>query len=157
MTRKVLLLIIFTSLTVCPGIAQAFIRTTDLFSRPGSRGSLTIEQNSSIDTLLSRYIASKKSIKTTDGNQAMLGVRIQIYQSSVRSAREEANKVMLQFLNDHGDMKAYVQYQDPGWYKVRVGNYRTLTEAYKDLMMIRKQYPSAYAVQDKIPYPDQIR
>jgi hypothetical protein len=131
MARKILLLLITTSLTAGFCNAQAFIRTAELFS--------------------------KKSIKTSDGNQAIIGVRIQIYQSSVRSAREEANKVMLQFLNDYGDMKAYVQYQDPGWYKVRVGNYRNQTEAYKDLMMIRKQYPSAYAVQDKIPFPDQIK
>jgi hypothetical protein len=157
MIRKVFLLLFLTNLTAGTGNAQAFIRTADLFSRPGSRGSLTIDQSSSIDTLLSRYIASKRIVKTTDGNQAIMGVRIQIYQSSVRTAREEANKIMLQFLNDHGDMKAYVQYQDPGWYKVRVGNYRNQTEAYKDLMMIRKQYPSAYAVQDKIPYQDQIR
>jgi hypothetical protein len=157
MVRKILLIIITTSLTAGFCNAQAFISTAELFSRPGSRGSLNIDQSSSIDTLLSRYIISKKSIKTSDGNQAITGVRIQIYQSSVRAAREEANKVMLQFLNDYGDMKAYVQYQDPGWYKVRVGNYRNQTEAYKDLMMIRKQYPSAYAVQDKIPFPDQIK
>jgi phage-related protein len=157
MVRKILLLLIITSLNAGFCNAQAFIRTAELFSRPGSRGSLNIDQSSSVDTLLSRYIISKKSLRTSDGNQAILGVRIQIYQSSVRTAREEANKVMLQFLNDHGDMKAYVQYQDPGWYKVRVGNYRSQTEAYKDLMMIRKQYPSAYAVQDKIPFPDQIK
>lgn len=157
MVRRILLILIITSFAAGFCNAQAFIRTAELFSRPGSRGSLNIDQSSSIDTLLSRYIISKKSIKTSDGNQAIIGVRIQIYQSSVRSAREEANKVMLQFLNDYGDMKAYVQYQDPGWYKVRVGNYRNQTEAYKDLMMIRKQYPSAYAVQDKIPFPDQIK
>ncbi len=157
MVRKALLLLTLTCLAAGFCNAQAFIRTADLFSRPGSRGSLNIDQSNSIDTLLSRYIVSKKSLKTTDGSQAMLGVRIQIYQSSVRTAREEANKVMLQFLNDYGDIKAYVQYQDPGWYKVRVGNYRNQTEAYKDLMMIRKEYPSAYAVQDKIPFPGQIK
>jgi hypothetical protein len=157
MVRKIFLIIITTCLIAGFCNAQAFIRTAELFSRPGSRGSLNIDQSSSIDTLLSRYIISKKSIRTSDGNQAIIGVRIQIYQSSVRTAKEEANKVMLNFLNDHGDIKAYIQFQDPGWYKVRVGNYRTLTEAYKDLMMIRKQYPSAYAVQDKIPFPDQIK
>lgn len=157
MVRKALLLLTLTCLAAGFCNAQAFIRTADLFSRPGSRGSLNIDQSNSIDTLLSRYIVSKKSLKTTDGSQAMLGVRIQIYQSSVRTAREEANKVMLQFLNDYRDIKAYVQYQDPGWYKVRVGNYRNQTEAYKDLMMIRKEYPSAYAVQDKIPFPGQIK
>jgi hypothetical protein len=157
MVRKILLILITTGLNAGFCDAQAFIKTTELFSRPGGRGSLNIDQSSSIDTLISRYIISKKSIRSSDGNQAITGVRIQIYQSSVRTAKEEANKVMLNFLNDHGDIKAYIQFQDPGWYKVRVGNYRTLTEAYKDLMMIRKQYPSAYAVQDKIPFPDQIK
>lgn len=140
---------------LCHG--QAFIKTSDLFSRPGSPGVLNIVQNSSIDTLLSRYIAAKRNIRTSDGKQAIQGIRIQIYQSSVRTAREDANKVMLKFLNDHGDMKAYVLYQDPGWYKVRIGNYRSLAEAYRDLMMIKKEYPSAYAVWDNIPFPDQIR
>ncbi|MCU0454897.1 MAG: SPOR domain-containing protein [Bacteroidales bacterium] len=157
MSRKFTILIIITILI--PGLCrgQAFIRTSDLFPRPGSPGTLNIVQNSSIDTLLSRYIAAKKNIRTSDGKQAIQGIRIQIYQSSVRTAREDANKVMLKFLNDHGDMKAYVLYQDPGWYKVRIGNYRSLGEAYRDLMMIKKEYPSAYAVWDNIPFPDQIR
>jgi hypothetical protein len=157
MFRKVLVLLFITSLTAGFCNAQAFIRTADLFSRPGSPGSLNISQSSSIDTLLSRYIISRKNISTSDGKQAVWGVRIQIYQSSVRSAREEANKIMLQFLNNHGEMKAYVQYKDPGWYMVRVGNYRNQTEAYKDFIMIKKEFPSAYIVPDKIPFPDQIR
>jgi SPOR domain len=157
MFRKVSLLLFLTLLTAGLINAQAFIRTADLFARPGSPGSLNIYQSSSIDTLLSRYIIANRNNRTSDGKQAMSGIRIQIYQSSVRTAREDANKLMLKFLNDHGNMKAYVQYQDPGWYKVRVGNYRNLTEAYKDLMMIKKEYPSAYAVRDYIPFPDQIQ
>jgi hypothetical protein len=157
MLRKIISLLFLSAMSAGVCTSQAFIRTADLFSRPGSPGSLRIEQSSSIDTIMSRYIASKKNIIASDGKQATWGLRIQIYQSSVRTAREEANKVMLQFLNNHGDMKAYVQYKDPGWYMVRVGNYRTQTEAYKDLMMIKKEFPSAYAVPDKIPFSDQIK
>jgi len=157
MLRKVSLLLLLITLSAALCDAQAFIRTEDLFSRPGSAGSLRIDQSSAIDTMMSRYIASRKDIKTSDGKQAISGVRIQIYQSSVRNALDEANKVMMQFLNKYGDMKAYVQYKYPGWYFVRIGNYRTTTEAYKDLMMIKKEYPSAYAVRDYIPFPDQIQ
>jgi hypothetical protein len=35
---------------------------------------------------------------------------------------------------------------------VRVGNYQSRLEAYKDLESIRLTYPSAYIVPDKISY-----
>lgn len=157
MMRKMFLLLFLSGITAGFCNSQAFIKTSDLFSRPGSAGSLIIDQNSAIDSLLSRYIAKQKANKTSDGKQGMEGWRIQIYYSSVRTAREESNKVMLQFLNKFGNMRAYVQYRDPGWYMVRVGNYRSITEAYKDLMMIRKDFPAAYCVLDKILFPDLIR
>ncbi|MCU0461563.1 MAG: hypothetical protein MUF36_06050 [Bacteroidales bacterium] len=157
MSRKIFFLLLVTGLTTAFCNAQAFIRTADLFSRPGSPGTLVIDQSSGVDTLISRYIAKQKDNKTSDGRQGMNGWRIQIYYSSVRTAREESNKVMLNFLNKFGDMKAYVQYTDPGWYMVRVGNYRTTTEGYKDLMMIKKEFPDAYFVLDKIFFPDLIR
>jgi hypothetical protein len=157
MARKVFLLLFTLILNAGFCRAQAFIRAADLFSRPGSQGELNINQSSAIDTLLSRYIVSNKKYKTTDGKQGMPGSRIQIYYSSVRYAREESNKVMLQFLNKFGDMKAYVQYQDPGWYMVRVGNYRTKAEAYKDFMEIKKLFPDAYIVPATIVFPDLIK
>lgn len=137
--------------------SQAFIKTADLFSRQGTTGSLVIDQSPAVDTLLSRYIARQKENRTADGKQGMSGWRIQIYYSSVRTAREEANKVMLNFLNKFTDLRAYVQYTDPGWYMVRIGNYRTKTEGYKELMLIRKEFPDAYFVPDKIFFPDLIR
>ena len=157
MSRKIFFLLLLSGLIPAFSNAQAFIRTSDLFSRPGSPGTLVIYQSSAVDSLISRYIEKQKGNKTSDGRQGMNGWRIQIYYSSVRTAREESNKVMLNFLNKFGNMKAYVQYTDPGWYMVRVGNYRTTTEGYKDLMMIKKEFPDAYFVLDKIFFPDLIR
>lgn len=157
MARRILILILIAGFSSGLCHSQAFIKTADLFSRSGSSGSLVIDQNPAVDSLLSRYIAKQKENKTADGRQGMSGWRIQIYYSSVRTAREEANKVMLNFLNKFGNMKAYVQYTDPGWYMVRIGNYRTKTEGYKDLMMIRKEFPDAYFVPEKILFPDLIR
>ncbi|MCX6332765.1 MAG: SPOR domain-containing protein [Bacteroidia bacterium] len=157
MIRRILFLLFISGVTAGICNSQAFIRTADLFSRPGSHGSLNIYQNSAIDTLISRYIVAQKDNKTADGKQGMKGWRIQIYYSSVRTAREESNKVMLQFINKFGDLKPYVQYKDPGWYMVRVGNYRTITEAYKDFMSIKKEFPDAYFVLDNIFFPDLVK
>ncbi len=43
---------------------------------------------------------------------------------------------------------------EPGYYKIRVGDYRTRTEGTKDLLMIRKEFPDAYLVPDIINFPD---
>jgi hypothetical protein len=156
MSRKIsLVFLILLTAGLCN--AQAFLRTADLFSRPGSPGSLTIDQNHSIDTLLSRYIISNKKLKTADGKQGMKGFRIQVYYSSVRTAHDEANKIMGQVLNKFGNINAYVEFHDPAWYMVRIGNYRTKTEAYKDLMMIKKEFPDAYSVPTTIIFPELIR
>jgi len=83
----------------------------------------------------------------------MQGFRIQIYYSSVRNAREESAKVRADFINKFPDMISYAQYQEPGWFMVRVGNYRTKTECYKDLLLIREEFPNAYPVPTVINFP----
>jgi hypothetical protein len=137
--------------------AQAFIKTSDLFERSGAVGKLTIIQDSAVDTLISRYIISKNKIRTREGNQGIWGVRIQIYYSSVRAAREESAKIRADFISKFPDIVSYAEYEEPGWFMVRVGDYRTRAEGYKDLLMIRKGFPNAYLVPSVINYPDLIK
>jgi hypothetical protein len=157
MARKLILLISLIFFTAGLSKPQSFVRTADLMSRPGNSGELKINQSPAIDTLISRHIIANRKFRTSDGRQGMEGFRIQIYYSSVRNAREDANKVMLQFLNRFSDKKAYLQYLDPGWYMVRVGDYRTRTEAYKDFMNIKSEFPQAYIVPAVINFPDLIK
>jgi hypothetical protein len=136
--------------------AQAFIKTTDLFRRPDYRaGELNIDQKPAIDTLLSRYILASKKNRTMEGTQGMEGFRIQIYYSSVRQAREESAKVRAEFINKFPDIMSYAQYQEPGYFMVRAGNFRTRIEGHKYLLMVRKEFPNAYLVPDIINFPDQ--
>jgi hypothetical protein len=137
--------------------SQPFIKTTGLLERSTGRGSLTIEQSPSVDTLISRHILANSNLKTADGKQGMWGYRIQVYLSGVRNAYEEANKVMGQVLKKFPMLSGEVEFNPPVWYMVRIGNYRTKTEAYRDLMTIRKEYPDAYAVKAKIIFPDLIK
>lgn len=139
------------------GTAQAFIKTGELFRRQESNtrtGSLNINQDVQLDSLISRYIIANSKVKTTDGYQGIDGFRIQIYSSSVRSAREGSAKARADFINKYPSMASYAQYQDPGYFMIRVGDYRSRTEGFKDLLMIRKQFPNAYLVPDVINFPD---
>lgn len=158
MARKLFLLFFFTLTASGFSRAQAFIKTADLFSRQGSHGSLVIDQNPALDSLISRYISANKNIRTDDGKQGMKGVRIQVYYNGTRNAYEEANKVMGQLLNKFPDLKAYIEFEGPVWYKVRIGNYRTITESYKDLVRVKREFPDAYPViNSNIYFPDLIK
>ncbi|OFY66154.1 MAG: hypothetical protein A2V64_05655 [Bacteroidetes bacterium RBG_13_43_22] len=136
--------------------AQAFIKTTDLFKRQDyTAGRLEINQDPAIDTLLSRYILASRKNRTIEGTQGMEGFRIQIYYSSVRQARDESAKARAEFIARFPDIVSYAQYQEPGYFMVRAGNYRTRTEGHKYLLMVRKEFPNAYLVPAIINFPDQ--
>ncbi len=155
MARKALLLIIFFSVSAVYCVGQGFIRTTDLMKRSdeSNTGRLTIVQDRGIDSLISRSIMANSKLRTMEGTPGIQGFRIQIYYSSVRNAREESARNRAEFINKFPDIVSYVQYQEPGYFMVRVGDYRTKTELYKDLIEIRKVFPNAYHVPAVINYP----
>jgi len=136
-------------------MAQGFISTAELMKRPDEKrsGSLTIIQDRGIDSLISRSIMANSKLRTMEGNRGIQGYRIQIYYSSVRNAREESARARAEFMNKFPAIVSYAQYQEPGYFMVRVGDYRTKTELYKDLMAIRRVFPNAYQVPAIINYP----
>ena len=85
----------------------------------------------------------------------MDGYRIQIYSSSNRNAREESSKARAEFINKYPNIVSYPLYADPGYFKIRVGDFRTNTEAKKAILMISKDFPESYIVRDIINFPDQ--
>jgi len=132
--------------------AQVFIKTSDLFpvTKPGSNtGELNIIQDQRADTLMSRYILANRFL-----NGGMDGFRIQIFRGSNRTAREESNKVRATFMSLYPEIASYAEYAEPGWFLVRVGDFRTKMEGTKSLYMIRKKYPNAYLVPCIINFPD---
>jgi hypothetical protein len=142
-------LILFT-FSICG--AQTFIKTNDLFNRQNTgagSGSLNIIQDQRVDTLISRYILANRLLK------GIWGFRIQIYSSSNRNAREESNKTRAEFISNFPDVTSYAEYAEPGYFKIRVGDFRTKVEGTKLLFLIRKQFPNAYLVPCVINFPDQ--
>lgn len=79
------------------------------------------------------------------------GYRIQIAAYSGVNSKSQAESARNSFNNLFPYTRAYLIYSEP-YFKVRVGNYYTRLQAYKDLENIRETYPSAYIVPDKISY-----
>ena len=52
------------------------------------------------------------------------------------------------------DITSYQLYAEPGYFKVRVGDFRTKTEATKLFLLVSKEFPDAYLVPDIINFPD---
>jgi len=151
MFRRAFLVISLLILAINIGDAQVYIKTSDLFpvSRSDSKGGeLNIIQDSRTDTLISRYILGNRSLKG-----GLDGYRIQIYRNSTRTAQEEANKVRADFMVSYPDITSYIEFAVPGWFLVRVGDFRTKMEGTKSLNLVRKKYPNAYFVKCII-FPD---
>lgn len=144
-------------IAILAGTAEAqFIKTADLFSRnDANAASLKIEQDPALDTLLSRYILmSNRALPENDNNYGMDGYRIQIYFNSTRNAREESNKVRAEFISRFPDIASYKKYSEPGYFKVRVGDFRTKAEATKVFLEVSRVFPNAYIVRDVINFPE---
>jgi hypothetical protein len=148
------LIILFFSTKIIT--AQPFVRTADLFNRQDNNhsGKLRIIQDPSIDTLISRYILLNENIYRDNGRYGMEGFRIQIYSSSNRNAREESNKARAAFMSKFPDIVSYPLYAEPGYFKIRAGDFRTKTEATKLFILVSREFPDAYLVPDIINFPD---
>ncbi len=151
MIRSIILLF-FLSISISLCRAQSAFSTIDLLRRSDDSygtGRLIINQNPGIDSMMNRYIIYNKKLNGVEG------FRIQIYSSSTRNAREESGKIRALFINKFPDIVSYASFSEPGYYKVRVGDFRTKTEATKFLLRIRREFPDAYFVPDIINFPDQ--
>lgn len=163
MFRKLLLILVISGVSTVFLRSQPIVKTADLFKKTDANsqaGQLNIYQDPALDTLISRYIYSFKNLEEKNGGfPGMEGWRIQIYNSSSRNAKLEAGNALQEFLNKfpeskYPELKSYTQFALPNYYKVRVGNFRTKTEATKLYLMINKVFPDAYIVPDIINFPD---
>ena len=160
MIKKILFLLFFTGFLGGFLAAQSFVSTEDLFQRTESGshiGRLKIIQDPAIDTLIGRYILAKKYQFDKLNYYGMDGWRIQIYASSNRNAREESAKLRADFMSRFPEIVSYQLYADPGWFKVRVGDFRRKTEAARLLLIISSEFPNSYILPDFINFPDQIK
>lgn len=74
------------------------------------------------------------------------GFRVQIYSGSNRS---EAYSIQARFKNQYSDMDTYITYAEPN-YRVKVGDFRSRSQANEFMLTIRSQYKSVFVFQEDI-------
>jgi SPOR domain len=156
MIRKFLLILVILCYSTVFVRAQA-VKSSDLFKRADSNfraGQINIIQDPELDTLISRYILANKNQNEKNSYAGMEGFRIQIYSSSSRNAREESAKVRAEFMSKFPDVDSYPLFENPGYFKIRVGDFRSKTEATRLFLLISKEFPDAYIVPSFINFPD---
>jgi hypothetical protein len=157
MIRKLFLFLIILGFSTGFARAQSIVKTSELFLKADNNaiaGQLNVIQDQAVDTLISRYILTNRNLSQKNGYVGMAGYRIQIYNSSNRNAREESGKVKAEFISKFPDIRSYELFENPGYFKIRVGDFRTKTEATRLFLLISKEFPDAYMVPDYINFPD---
>ena len=110
-------------------------------------GKLQIRQDQRITDLLVRHsqINQKK--------QGLDGYRLEIFFSSESNARLQSARVKNEFNLVFPTIPSYMLFQTPN-FKVRVGDFRSKSEALKTKANIESKYPNAFIVKDFIRFPE---
>lgn len=74
------------------------------------------------------------------------GFRVQIYSGSNRS---EAYAIQARFKNQYTDIDTYITYSSPN-YRVKVGDFRSRSQANEFMKTIRSQYKNVFVFQEDI-------
>ena len=81
------------------------------------------------------------------------GFRLEIFFSSESKARERAVKTKNEFNLIFPGIASYLTFQTPN-FKVRVGDFRSKSDALKVKAHIASKYPNAFIVKDMIKFPE---
>lgn len=81
------------------------------------------------------------------------GFRVHLYMDSGIRSRLNTQQEQAAFEEKYPDLKSYIVYEEP-YFKLRVGDFRTRLDARRFLEKIRRDYPAAYIVVDRINFPE---
>ncbi|MCK5766692.1 MAG: SPOR domain-containing protein [Bacteroidales bacterium] len=123
-----------------------------LLSQPDGGGNVVIIQDPGIDTILQKHVQMNEALLLNTDNYAIDGYRIQIFEESGNKSSTRAREVMAEFSVKYPDIPVYLTWQAPN-FKVRVGDFGTRMSAEGFLNKIKRNYPIAWVIRDKIKYP----
>jgi len=108
-----------------------------------AKGNVEIVQDEKITQLTDQY--RKMSIN----NPEVDGYRVQIFFDSGSNSKNKAASAKDNFETIYPGVKSYLSYKEP-YYRVRVGDFRTLNEAEGFQKKIAVDFPNSFAVKDNI-------
>ena len=151
MKRVIILLFVLAYL---PGIT-ATRKTLTRTDQPNAEDSLMIWDKLDVQCDPKINDLLKQEAKQNKKSGPMAGFRLQIYFGSGEKAHAQATKIKTEFLSSNPDVKTYLLFKSPDFI-VRVGNFRTKSEALKMQKTLLFQYPNAFIVADEIAFPELV-
>lgn len=123
----------------------------DIFSKiqkqEAGQGEVVIFQDMRINNLVYNHIEHNKR------SGGVPGFRIRIFSNLGSAARDQSQVTKARFYELFPEIPIYLEYLSP-YFKIYVGDYRTKIDALKDFNRIKRYFPSAFIVPDKINYPE---
>jgi hypothetical protein len=108
-----------------------------------AQGKVEVVQDERITQLAEQY--RKMSLN----NPEVDGYRVQIFFESGSNSKNAATNVQTGFESVYPGVNSYLSYNEP-YYRVRVGDFRTLIEAVGFQKKIEADFPNSFPVKDKI-------
>ena len=105
-----------------------------------------LEQDTRVNSLLNLH----KEINSQDS--LVSGYRVQIFFESGNFSKDSAIKTAEDFNVSFPEIRYYLSFSEP-YYRIRVGDFRTLIEAKGFLAELIHTYPSAFEVKDMVYFP----
>jgi hypothetical protein len=113
----------------------ADLRSPDILNR-----TTTVTQDQDITRLLYLHAENQK-------NKPVTGCRILIFSETGASGRQRGQEIRSRFMSEFPGIEPYLSW-DPPHYKVYVGDFRTRSEALRQLKSISGSYRSAIIVEN---------
>jgi hypothetical protein len=110
-------------------------------------GKTIIHKNAMIEDLLVLHLKYNEAFPSIEG------YRIQLLMKAGNTALDEIHKIKDEFEQKHPYINTYVTFREP-YYRLRVGDFRTRLEAMEYLDRIKRNYPQAWVIKDKISFPE---
>lgn len=123
-----------------------FLIISLLFSSTITAQDKFVYQDNKLDSLLMLH----KKINSLDSLVA--GYRIQIFFESGNFSKDMAVKTAEEFNETFPDIRHYLSFNEP-YYRIRVGDFRSLIEAKGFLVKLLGKYPYAFEVKDLVYFP----
>ena len=146
---RIIAVFIFTTIFSIAALAQSArtdVNATDALERIQQR-EMNGQGMISMDNLIQEHY--RKHLVYNSRNRGVEGYRIRIFSDNGHGAKDEQMRVRARFFSLHPEIPSYPEYEG-SYYKVYVGDYRTKRDALRAMEKIRRNFPDAFIVEDKI-------
>ena len=149
MKYTIILLLLFTSVV---GFSSK-LRTSVAVNGANDPDSLKIWEKLNIQCYSRINELLRQQADQSRKSSTMSGFRLQLFFGSGENAHQQAIRIKTEFLSSYPDVKTYLFFKSPDFI-VRVGNFRTKSEALKMQKSLLFKFPNAFIVAEEIALPE---